>query len=807
MNTRKKHPKKSWLLILAVALSLLPVLSRAQEIIVPEPMVPQTPFVFNFTVGTNVGTINIPLSPTTKNKVIWAFENLPAGRTDEEMENGEIVGFKINGLRIKLPTGAATPPNFTAGNATAQITLTPDATTPVGFPINFRIRVTTEGAGPGFETGQRDYQINILRKPVDIALVLDRSGSMAWSLDGANFSPPPGESRWELLKQGVDIMANHLEMLAATDDQIAVRMFANADAVLPSAAPFNAAAPVPMNPANLAALDKVSGSLWTGSGLTPLGGTPLGNGILAGRDQLLLPAIVGNNHTKAMIVFSDGEQNTGNQQVKTTMPDAYTKTILNETLRGNPPNNIIKIYTVNLGFSGIAPDMMQKIGEENGGSFLNNGISGTVSDINTYFMSMAFTNAVTDILAGNSPQFIDFRTSVFPATPAGAPVSSESFVVNKGASTLIVTLLGTKTRYEPHFTSITKDGKELIQYVKQRSKDGYLSFSIKFPVPGLPNIGSEGEWIVKTALGANPGKSFPYGMMIIADDHGLKPTYSLGAKNIKVGQTIQPKVTLRYRGKSLDNAKVEVWIVKPGDDINDLVARSKTKFEPQPGDSSSPGAAKLAELMKDSSFVKRIMNQQGSITLTYDKTAEAYTGTFNDLKVAGVYQAIYRISGKDTALGTIERFRQESFYVRFPDIDPKNTKIGVSTDPNGNSVITFIPQTSQGRLIGSGWASTITLDESSARIINIVDKGDGSYEIHVKGKVAEPVKISVAGEPAYTPKTKLTADADCNDPNAGFLTRVKCWLISMGLPGWIIWLILAVLAGVLVLLGKKKKKK
>jgi hypothetical protein len=804
MNTRKKHPKKSWPLILAVALSLLPVLSRAQEILVPE--APQTTFVFNFIIGTDVGTVNIPLSPDSKTRVIWAFENLPAGRTDEIMENGELVSFKINGLKISLPTGAATPPNFTAGNATAQITLTPDVTTAVGFPINFRIRVTTNGADPGFETGQRDYQINILRKPVDLALVLDRSGSMAWSLDGANFSPPPGESRWELLKEGVDIMAYHLDLLKGTDDQIAVRMFADNDFLVPSAAPFNAAAPIAMNTTNLAALDKSTGSLWTGNGLTPLGGTPLGNGIIAGRDQLL-NGIAGNNHTKAMIVFSDGEQNTGNQQVKTTMPDAYTKTILNETLRGNPPNNIIKIYTVNLGFSGIAPDMMQKIGEENGGSFLNNGISGTVTDINNYFMSAAFTTAITNILAGNSPQFIDLRTSVFPATPAGAPVSSESFVVNKGASTLIVTLLGTKRRYEPHFTSITKDGKELIQYVKQRSKDGYISFSIKFPVPGLPNIGSEGEWIVKTALGANPGKSLPYGMMIIADDHGLKPTYSLGAKNIKVGQTIQPKVTLRHRGKSLDNAKVELWIVKPGDDINDLVARSKTPFEKQPGDSSSPGAAKLAALMKDSAFVKRIMNQQGSITLAYDKTAEAYTASFNDLKVAGVYQAIYRISGKDTALGTIERFYQESFYVRFPDIDPKNTKIAVSTDPSGNSVITFIPQTSQGRLIGSGWASTITLDESSARIINIVDKGDGSYEIHVKGKVAEPVKISVAGEPAYTPKTKLTADADCNDPNAGFLTRVKCWLISMGLPGWIIWLILAVLAGVLVLLGKKKKKK
>ncbi|GAA0560568.1 vWA domain-containing protein [Chitinophaga japonensis] len=793
MNTLKNIPQKIWLLTLSAVLGLLPMLVKAQDINIPGP---NAVHVFNFTHNVSVGTINISLSPNTHSNVLWSFENLPAGRTDPVMENGEEIGFTINGIVVKLPNGATTG---TAGSATAQISGTGDPTTMPGLPINFRIRIVTDSGGG--TPAQRDYQINIQRKPLDLALVLDRSGSMAWSLDGADFSPPPGESRWELLQQGVSIMKNHLEVLAESDDQITVRMFGsyptNNGVVVPGA-PFNAGTLVPMDAANLAALN-TGGSLWTG--VSPLGNTPLGNGMLAGRD-LLVPAMP-NDHNKAMIVFSDGEQNAGNQQVKTTAPNAYTQTVLGEVLRSTPPNEI-KIYTVNLGFSGIAPDMMAQIGANNGGSFLNNGISGTVTDINNYFMSMAFTTQITNILSGSSPQLVDFHSSVFPLAPAGHPVSEGSFHVNKGASSLIVTLMGPGRRYEPHFTSIKKDGQELIQYVKRTSDAGYISFSIKFPVPGLPNLSSEGEWVVRAALGANPGKSVPYALMAVVDDHGLKPVYSLGAQRFKVGQSMQPKVTLRHLGKTLDHAKVEVWIVKPGDDINDLVARSKTDFDQQPGDPGTPGAAKLSALMKDSSFVKRVMNQQSSIQLAYDKTADAYTATFNGLDVAGVYQAIFHISGKDTALGNIQRFHQESFYVRFPDIDIKSSNIVVSTSSSGNSVITFTPQTSKGRLIGSGWGSTITVDDTDATIERVVDKGDGSYEIHMKGTVKEPVKISVAGEPAYD--AKLTSSQDCNDPDAGFLTRVKCWLISIGLPGWIIWLILAVLAGVLVLLGKRKKK-
>ena len=97
---------------------------------------------------------------------------------------------------------------------------------------NFSIIATATGETP---LGM-DFTINV-RKPIDLMLVLDKSGSMTTTITGGSIS------RWDALKNGVaQFLTNYQPGLttsgAATGDQMGIRMFSSTD-VPPANTPFN----------------------------------------------------------------------------------------------------------------------------------------------------------------------------------------------------------------------------------------------------------------------------------------------------------------------------------------------------------------------------------------------------------------------------------------------------------------------------------------------------------------------------------------------------------------------------------------
>ena len=108
----------------------------------------------------------------------------------------------------------------------------------------------------------------------------------------------------------------------------------------------------------------------------------------------------------------------------------------------------------------------------------------------------------------------------------------------------------------------------------------------------------------------------------------------------------------------------------------------------------------------------------------------------------------------------------------------------------GFSVITFHPRykfKGTNRSVGLGWGETIQFEANGLKATNIVDKGDGSYEIVLNGKLDVPFKLDLAGEKVYDGKP---GDLSCYGPDANFFQKIKCWLMSLGLPSWSIWVIL-----------------
>ena len=653
---------------------------------------------------------------------------------------------------------------LTASGATVTVQGVPDDTFQAGGSITFVLRANSTS------DCDRTYTLEIQRKPLDLCIVLDRSGSMGWGFDG-NASPPAGQRRWDGLETGIGVLAAHLELnltaLGGSDDTLGLRYFAS-NVIVPGAAPFNGGL------VNMAAND---GSLPTEVATqTPGGSTALGDGIIAARDLLLDE---NDDHNKAMIVFSDGVQNSGDM-VKAVDPNAYVQTESGQELNG--PANEIDIYTICLGSAGHNPMLMQEIAANNGGEYANT-LAGAEGDFVTFF-----TAHLINILAGNSPQFVDIRKGAFPVTPDATSSIEQSFSTNASISNFIVTLLAPR-KNEPRITSLMKDGVELIQFARRISGKDFISVGLNFPITALPAATPGGDWTIRAQLGTSPAEEIPYSMTIVVDDHEVDLAYELGSTNTKVNDTLQPFVVMRHAGEPIENAQVQMIVAKPGDDVNHLLAIADIDFDVPQVDPGSPATAKLAALMKDPAFLKQIGAQDQVITLNYDSADERYEGSFNALDVVGVHQAIFLISVDDPELGKIRRYHRESFYVRFLDIDQGNSVLGVSQNPAGNSVISFKPISSVNKLVGVGWGGAISLKSSNAKISEIVDKADGSYDLVIDGTLAGPGKLTLSGETVFQ----------------GNLEDLVKSSGQTGIPPWVFWIILIILLAIVLLAILKRK--
>lgn len=690
-----------------------------------------------FAQGETIGAADIGIEPGGYTGIHWTLSPNDTYTGFNDPATGYLYKCIIKGITIELPPNATTT-NGAPETAKLRIYGVPEDVSN-DFIVSFTVYASN--ATTGF-LGSANVEITIHR-PLDLAVVLDRSGSMTSTPDGTSYNAPPGKSRWDYLKSGVSLMADHLKAIAKKkNDLISVNIFADGSGSIPAGAPYNTLSLIDMNESNLSSLSAQTGAL---SAITPYGGTPLGLGIIKGRDILLAPAVKLNKHKKAMVVFSDGEQN-GPYQVSVTGPDAWKKITNGQWLRGAPTDPQIKIYTISLGFSGTAVETMQKIAEKNGGTHQK--ISLIPDELVT-----AFTNQLPGIMSGSTPQVIVLRDATFPNVQP--PVRVDSFIINKGASTIIGTMLVPGV-FKPRFLSIKKDGRELIPFVRQRFDSSYLNFSISFPNNILPGVTGDGHWEVRTQLDINPGAVQPCKFMVVADDHALKSGFTIGGTGLKVGQSIKPSVTLDYKGNVIRNATVNFVLFKPGTDVNDLIARTYApNYDTLPSDPVSVSISKMKYLMRDTSFVNAIRDQATVYPLPYDTVTKSYTATISGLNVAGTHQGVFLVNGTDNTTdntyGTFQRYHRESFYVRFPGIAAAASRPLYQYNPAGgsNRALIFRPVATNGKYIGPGWSNSITLESTGVGITYVQDTGDGYYKLGISGAFSANIVLSIAGEVIY----------------------------------------------------------
>ena len=179
----------------------------------------------------------------------------------------------------------------------------------------------------------------------------------------------------------------------------------------------------------------------------------------------------------------------------------------------------------------------------------------------------------------------------------------------------------------------------------------------------------------------------------------------------------------------MTNAKIEAWILRPGGDMGDLLAKHPRKVDiVDRVDAGSPGYQKYLFLVQnDPKFLSDLKPQEQKITLTHQGNGH-YSAAYNPGDVSGIYQIRYQVSADGPDFGKIQRQAVQSVYVRFGDIDLAKSSVR-SAVKSKNVIINFRPVTTYSRFIGPAQGSAFSVNGTGVKLSSVIDHQDGSYNL------------------------------------------------------------------------------
>lgn len=729
-------------------------------------------YTFNFS-STPVNEAIGILSPVVGANAFWEFSSVPPGATVTTVA-GFTTAFELNGISVQLPPGVS-------ASAPVSQTLTTSITntgTLVPGSFSFDLTVTSED---GLSSQNRNYEI-IIAKPMDLVLVFDRSGSM-----GTTISAPT--TRWLALKDAASNFANLYQSLDRTEDRMSITYFETD--LSPASACCNSFINFSNTIANTINTDLNANS--------PGGSTAMGSGLQNAEGKLTDP-----DRTKTILLFTDGRQNR-NPMVNLD-GQGYSDA-------SSIPADV-KIFTIGIDNpNGTYHTTLQNLALNNEGSYntTDDGsaftfVASAGADVRGD-LSSGFTDQYVEMLAESSPQVID-RSSTHLSS-GSAPHTLQTFPLNKSVNKLLLEFVFNRKFEIPQLAQIlarimvSKDGNPVIQnatpsWVGNYTNTLLLTFSFDED-SGSPVLSSEGNWSVQIADLAE-FKVTDCNLTSIADDHRLHIKRSYENLAPQVNESFPINVSVDWLGHPLTDADVKVFILRPGDDLNDLLARNPLVVETSGApDASTPGTQKYEQLMAtDPAFAEKLKKSENSVSMNHTSNGN-YSGTYNGLNVSGVYKILFHISGTIPDGGQYQRIRSESFYVSFSSVDMEASQVS-SQVVNGNLQVVFRPITSYGRFVGPAMGDGFTVDNPGIKIENVTDHQDGSYTIEFSGNIDEDTKLQLLGQEIYQ-----GALVDIAKTPSIFEKIVKL-LLSLGLPMWLIWLILILIVIIIIWIIRRRQQ-
>ena len=724
--------------------------------------------------GTNTDVIFSPVvEGTTFNQTIGVTGT--GGNPASMALRRVLIGNSITSCNSPLPPAPVCSVPFTLPLVgITDISISGDQTTieitPEALVVGDTIKILLEASITG-TTCTREYFIPIIRKPVDLMLVLDNSPSMNCC---TNIDDPtcvscadPSLMRMTKLKQAVDLFftIGNTGGYFMPDDRFGAVIFSG---TIDDSQSTYVADPTPLN----TYIQAIGTS----------GGTCIGGSLIEAIDRMTTQSMP--NRTKSLLLFTDGEQNYNPMLNEATSPVQYHPGDLPVSPYNpsapNPPYGTCITFpvsppTFNAAFRDSSPGItVSTIGFKlpPGPSNimlvnLANSVSGAGGTTNLgtadpFDFTDFFNNAFVDILSGNSPQIVKKITG----TTIGG-TNTVQFVTNDTLSKVTFIMMGGERDGNSLRFKVMKNGKDVTSAGRIVDKGSYrlwhINFPIRRPTGASLNLTPGGTWTLQTS-DTNPGIS--YMATCIVDDHKFRYDCEFGDPGKHApGKAIPLSVSLTYNRNPVDSAqRVLVAIERNTGDGGTLLAtlavpeklKSSLSANAVDGQDSNPvfnnvGQLKHYALLEaDQSYAQALAHVVDTVVLTNNNDG-TYTGEYVP-SVTGPHKFTYLIKGTQSNIGAYQRVKVQSSVVKITKFDLSAGNVTVESILDDGQFsgyrLSITLKDSTNRYLGPAFGSAIDLKSAAGTFGKVTDNLDGSYTIVLSGLSGDTdpvVSISVYG--------------------------------------------------------------
>jgi hypothetical protein len=589
-----------------------------------------------------------------------------------------------------------------------------------------------DGVAPALTAANRG------RHPIDLVLVLDKSGSMADFAPGTGASPDQPSKATILKSAMATFVSQWLEIDQPTvdggewshdrigvvffDNVIAPQMLAGADA-----------------PGNVF-VQRGAASAWNAvinsiNSLTPGGSTSIGGGINEGMKQWKIdPA-----HDLSVILVTDGIQNTA-----PLVQPAASGFLGLPPISGFPEElrkRLVPIQTIGFGApAAVDETLMKNISLETAG------VSYKPISAITLYDDLGAT--LVALLKGNTASMAFVHHDTMTGSGPGAP---QPLIVDRSAQRVAITVQWIPPLRDALDLAVFRpDGSGAApDSVAKTPQSSIQTFNIK--------PGDVGTWTVRVKRGRNKDvASVPYTLNALVLERHLDYRLSIDPARAMTGDKLTVRAVVAWDGKPLTGlpaGALRMRIQRPPESLGTILhgARFEDKSTgtttTPAGDKLTPYDRKLAGLTREG-LLKRITPADVATIELKERGRGVYEGSFDQTSIAGSYGFETILDWDDSRTGHVRRVERLEQVVRVK-ADPANTEVKVTRVDTRTVTIAVTPRDKAGNFLGPGYAS----------LVHAKLNGEGRLSVPVDKDQTGTYVFTAAALPAnQTPDVTITVD-------------------------------------------------
>ena len=504
------------------------------------------------------------------------------------------------------------------------------------------------------------------------------------------------------------------------------------------------------------------------------GGTSIGAALQDGLAKLSSGTAT---HLKTLVLFTDGEQNTAPYVTTDGLKICATSEDPAACVAEPEIDASVRIISIGIGDpSSSYHTLLQNLANE---SQFGTYISANATTPDDFPCAGSITDAFQCVssytLAGNSPQMVSYSSGMLGNTPK----TMDAFEVNAGVRMLLLSISFDQD-IDPSsiedlssWIVIKKDQTDVTRYfsvVRALDTSKHVLVKAVFPQAGMTSARRflpQGRYNVTLTKPSGTSGNIAYRAISFVDDHSLKMTWEVSEPtDPRANEAFLPSMRLFWLGMPLEDATVTARVLRPGDDLGDVLAKMPDvdlQLKATGVEMASAGQLKYLSLFKDSELVQKISPTSGQHSLQY-RGSGSYDTSYNPGQVSGVYQIRYDVSADTARYGKVQRVAVQSVYVQPGEIDTEASII--SKTLRGNTLtVKLRPKTTYGKLIGPGQLRAFNVSGQDIKLVDLKEVGqDGTYELVLSGDLDKIISVNYLGKPLFKgPASKFGEQPETTD--------------------------------------------